>query len=51
MPNLKYLSIMGNNAAPSYLNGGSFYDYLQCRFVLMEDSLILAINCKVIEIL
>lgn len=37
VPNLKYLSIMGNNAAPSYLNGGSFYGYLQYRCVLMED--------------
>lgn len=32
VPNLRYLSLMGNKAAPSYLNGGSFYDYLQYRF-------------------
>lgn len=30
-PNLKYLSLMGNQAAPSYLNGGNFYEYLQYR--------------------
>lgn len=30
-PNLKYLSLMGNPAAPSYLNGGNFYEYLQYR--------------------
>lgn len=32
-PNLRYLSLMGNQAAPSYLNGGTFYDYLQYRSV------------------
>lgn len=32
MPNLRYLCLMGNKAAPSYLNGGSFYDYLQYRY-------------------
>lgn len=31
-PNLKYLSLMGNPAAPSYLNGGNFYEYLQYRY-------------------
>ncbi|EZA50657.1 uncharacterized protein LOC105283626 isoform X2 [Ooceraea biroi] len=36
MPNLKYLSIMGNDAAPSYLNGGSFYDYLQYRLYVLS---------------
>jgi len=24
---------MGNEAAPSYLNGGDFYDYLQYRYI------------------
>lgn len=32
-PNLKYLSLMGNAAAPSYLNGGNFYEYIQYRQV------------------
>lgn len=32
MPNLKYLCLMGNEAAPSYLNGGDFYDYLRYRY-------------------
>ena len=31
LPNLRYLCLMGNKAAPSYLNGGTFYDYLQYR--------------------
>ncbi|XP_033217163.1 leucine-rich melanocyte differentiation-associated protein-like isoform X2 [Belonocnema kinseyi] len=35
-PNLRYLSLMGNKAAPSYLNGGSFYDYLQYRLVVIS---------------
>ena len=33
VPNLRYLCLMGNKAAPSYLNGGTFYDYLQYRLV------------------
>lgn len=33
IPNLKYLCLMGNEAAPSYLNGGSFFEYLQYRYV------------------
>ncbi|XP_014616368.1 leucine-rich melanocyte differentiation-associated protein-like [Polistes fuscatus] len=36
MPNLKYLSLMGNKAAPSYLNGGTFYDYLQYRLFIIS---------------
>lgn len=32
VPNLRYLCLMGNKAAPSYLNGGTFYDYLQYRY-------------------
>lgn len=32
VPNLKYLCLMGNVAAPSYLNGGSFYEYLNYRY-------------------
>ncbi|KAI4458752.1 leucine-rich melanocyte differentiation-associated protein [Holotrichia oblita] len=35
-PNLKYLSLMGNPAAPSYLNGGNFYDYLQYRYFMIS---------------
>ncbi|XP_044742400.1 leucine-rich melanocyte differentiation-associated protein-like isoform X2 [Chrysoperla carnea] len=35
-PNLKHLSLMGNPAAPSYLNGGSFYDYLQYRLFIIS---------------
>ncbi|GJQ86288.1 hypothetical protein Trydic_g8984 [Trypoxylus dichotomus] len=35
-PNLKYLSLMGNPAAPSYLNGGNFYDYLQYRYFIIS---------------
>lgn len=36
MPNLKYLSLMGNKAAPSYLNGRTFYDYLQYRLFVIS---------------
>ncbi|XP_051159613.1 leucine-rich melanocyte differentiation-associated protein-like isoform X2 [Leptopilina boulardi] len=36
LPNLRYLCLMGNKAAPSYLNGGSFYDYLQYRLVVIS---------------
>lgn len=35
-PNLKYLSLMGNPAAPSYLNGGNFYEYLQYRLFVIS---------------
>ncbi|XP_067013253.1 leucine-rich melanocyte differentiation-associated protein [Anabrus simplex] len=35
-PNLRYLSLMGNTAAPSYLNGGSFYEYLQYRLFVIS---------------
>ncbi|GLV44151.1 Misexpression suppressor of KSR 4 [Carabus blaptoides fortunei] len=35
-PKLKYLSLMGNIAAPSYLNGGSFYEYLQYRLFMIS---------------
>ncbi|KAK7872172.1 hypothetical protein R5R35_001735 [Gryllus longicercus] len=36
VPNLKYLSLMGNAAAPSYLNGGTFYEYLQYRLFVIS---------------
>lgn len=36
VPNLRYLCLMGNKAAPSYLNGGSFYDYLQYRLYVIS---------------
>ena len=35
-PNLKFLSLMGNTGAPSYLNGGSFYEYLQYRWDIVN---------------
>ncbi|RZC39769.1 leucine-rich repeat-containing protein ODA7 [Asbolus verrucosus] len=35
-PNLKYLSLMGNPVAPSYLNGGNFYEYLQYRLFIIS---------------
>ncbi|KAJ8955008.1 hypothetical protein NQ318_000440 [Aromia moschata] len=35
-PNIKYLSLMGNPVAPSYLNGGSFYDYLHYRLFIIS---------------
>ncbi|XP_012227201.1 leucine-rich melanocyte differentiation-associated protein-like isoform X2 [Linepithema humile] len=36
VPNLKYLCLMGNMAAPSYLNGGSFYEYLNYRMFVLS---------------
>ncbi|XP_012260584.1 leucine-rich melanocyte differentiation-associated protein-like isoform X2 [Athalia rosae] len=36
LPNLRYLCLMGNPAAPSYLNGGSFYEYLQSRLFVIS---------------
>ncbi|XP_043257335.1 leucine-rich melanocyte differentiation-associated protein-like isoform X2 [Colletes gigas] len=36
LPNLRYLCLMGNKAAPSYLNGGTFYDYLQYRLFIIS---------------
>lgn len=36
LPNLLYLSIMGNHASPSFLNGGTFYDYLQYRLFVIS---------------
>ncbi|EEZ97805.1 Leucine-rich repeat-containing protein C10orf11 homolog-like Protein [Tribolium castaneum] len=35
-PNLKFLSLMGNPVAPSYLNGGNFYEYLQYRLFIIS---------------
>ncbi|KAK5650750.1 hypothetical protein RI129_001779 [Pyrocoelia pectoralis] len=35
-PNLRHLSLMGNPAAPSYLNGGTFYEYLQYRLFMIS---------------
>jgi len=35
-PNLKHLSLMGNPAAPSYINGGNFYEYLQYRLFMIS---------------
>jgi hypothetical protein len=35
-PNLKFLSLMGNTGAPSYLNGGSYYEYLQYRLFVIS---------------
>lgn len=35
-PNLRHLSLMGNGAAPSYLNGGTFYEYLQYRLFMIS---------------
>ncbi|XP_020292911.1 uncharacterized protein LOC109859151 isoform X2 [Pseudomyrmex gracilis] len=36
IPNLKYLCLMGNKAAPSYLNGGTFYDYINYRLFVLS---------------
>ncbi|XP_012530938.1 leucine-rich melanocyte differentiation-associated protein isoform X4 [Monomorium pharaonis] len=36
VPNLKYLCLMGNEAAPSYLNGGDFCDYLRYRLYVLS---------------
>ncbi|XP_071652900.1 leucine-rich melanocyte differentiation-associated protein-like isoform X1 [Temnothorax longispinosus] len=36
VPNLKYLSLMGNEAAPSYLNGGDFCDYIRYRLYVLS---------------
>ncbi|CAH0723954.1 unnamed protein product, partial [Brenthis ino] len=36
-PNLQYLSLMGNPAAPSYFNGGTFYEYLQYRLFVISQ--------------
>ncbi|KAM3967103.1 leucine-rich melanocyte differentiation-associated protein [Aphomia sociella] len=36
-PNLNYLCLMDNPAAPSYLNGGTFYEYLQYRLFVISQ--------------
>ncbi|XP_028026169.1 uncharacterized protein LOC114239932 isoform X2 [Bombyx mandarina] len=36
-PNLQYLCLMGNPAAPSYFNGGTFYEYLQYRLFIISQ--------------
>ncbi|XP_059054579.1 leucine-rich melanocyte differentiation-associated protein-like [Achroia grisella] len=36
-PNLSHLCLMGNPAAPSYLNGGTFYEYLQYRLFVISQ--------------
>ncbi|ODN02772.1 Leucine-rich repeat-containing protein C10orf11 [Orchesella cincta] len=35
-PNLKFLSLMGNTGAPSYLNGGTYYEYIQYRLFVIS---------------
>ena len=35
-PNLKYLSMMNNKAAPSYFNGGSFVEYNDYRLYVLS---------------
>jgi hypothetical protein len=40
-PNLKFLSLMGNSGAPSYLNGGTYYEYLQYRYTCLVAKTIL----------
>ncbi|CAG4933889.1 unnamed protein product [Parnassius apollo] len=35
-PNLEHISLMGNAAAPSYFNGGTFYEYLQYRLFVIS---------------
>lgn len=35
-PNLRYLSLMGNPVAPSFLNGGNFYEYLRYRLYVIS---------------
>ncbi|KAL7300755.1 hypothetical protein TKK_0006732 [Trichogramma kaykai] len=36
LPNLQFLGLMGNKAAPSFINGGNFYDYLQYRLYVIS---------------
>ncbi|XP_060802011.1 leucine-rich melanocyte differentiation-associated protein-like isoform X2 [Amyelois transitella] len=36
-PNLNYLCLMGNPAAPSYLNGGTYYESLQYRLFVISQ--------------
>ncbi|KOB76213.1 Leucine-rich repeat-containing protein [Operophtera brumata] len=36
-PSLQYLCLMGNPAAPSYFNGGTFYEYLQYRLFVISQ--------------
>ena len=35
--NLDYLSMMGNPAAPSFVNGGIFHDYLIYRYLVLSN--------------
>lgn len=35
-PNLEHLCLMGNPAAPSFLNDGTFYEYLQYRLYVIS---------------
>lgn len=35
-PNLTCLSLMGNQGAPSYLTGGTYYEYLQYRLFVIS---------------
>lgn len=36
LPNLRFLSMMNNEAAPSYFNGGSFQQYLDYRYYVIS---------------
>lgn len=37
-PNLKYLSMINNKAAPSYFNGGTYSTYTDYRYVVVPSS-------------
>jgi hypothetical protein len=45
--NLDYLSMMGNPAAPSFVNGGIFHDYLIYRYVQVTSAGIYRLHLRV----
>ncbi|XP_069137018.1 leucine-rich melanocyte differentiation-associated protein-like [Argopecten irradians] len=49
-PNLRYLSMMNNEAAPSFFNGGTFQQYIDYRyFVISRLQKLDALDDKIIQ--
>ena len=43
-PNLEYLSMMNNEAAPSYFNGGSYMQFKDYRLIRFDTKFSFKIN-------
>jgi len=50
LPKLEYLSMMGNPAAPSFVNGGKFHDYIMYRlFAISQLSKLQYLDDRIVD--